>query len=284
MKKKYLKQSFVVSVLSILVLLGIIFICDMMYIHKFGKTTYEEKLGAYKNKDDSTEMSISFDEAYSMLDYTIDNLSNVERCHIMDSKSSILNARSAAMIEYLSNKNNDNFLWRDEANQWGHLADDIQAFITAKMEEQWETGKTGTAGSSYCSGCQFKLAIARAVFLETIIANPQERTLCDDYNLLQISSLSENSSEDVSLEIILNRIHDYLNAYISNPFYEWSDKDSFYDWHRETESTIQNLLTQLSEYLKSSNQTIESMNDTQSFDYLQSWLLEQVEQTIKIGD
>lgn len=287
MKTKSLKQILVVGTLSVLVLAAIILIYNMVYAHKFATMVYEDVPESSKNqsKEDNADEFISFDDAYLFLDYKKNDLSNVERCHLMESKSSMLNARSVAMIEYLSIRYHDNFLWRHEAEQWERLSENIQTFITAKMEEQWETGKTGTAGSSNCSSCQYILAIARAVYLETIIANPQEPIFSDDYHLYQYLGSVNDSNDDVSFEIILNRIRDYLNAYKSNPFYEWRDKDSFYDWHREVESTIQNILTLLPEYLKSNRRTIESMNDANcSFDYLQYWLLEEVERAIKIGD
>lgn len=286
MKIKSLKKTIIVSILVVFTLIAAALICKTLHLHYFSITTCDEALDTSNNsKENSTYEYLPFDEAYSMLDYTADGLSNVERCFIMESKNSMLDARNVAMTEFLTHGYKDNYLWRNEANQWRRLADYIQAFIAAKMDEQWGTGKTGTAGSSYCSGCQFKLAITRAVFLETIIANPQEPILCDYYNLLQISTLQDNESSHAdSSEIILNRIRDYLNTYISDSFNEWHSKDSFYDWHRETESTIHNLLTQLTEYITTSEQAIKSLNGTRSFDYLQYWLLEQVEQSIKIGD
>lgn len=176
MKTKPLKRILVVSILGVLVLTSIILICDMSCTHKFSKTIYEDapETSKDKNMEYNADECTSFDDAFLFLDYTKVDLSIVERCHLMNSRSSMLNARSVAMIEYLSIRYHNNFLWRHEAEQWERLSENIQTFVTVKMEEQWETGKTGTAGSSNCSSCQYILAIARAVYLETIIANPQE--------------------------------------------------------------------------------------------------------------
>ena len=136
----------------------------------------------------NTTNSVSFDEIFNGLDYTNTLFSNVDKYEMMDAKSNMLRTHNLYKInQVIQTANEENrSLWQSEKIVWDQLSNDIMQFIDAKMTEQWETGKTGTAGSSYCVKCRYDIEIVRAIFLETIV--------CDSESMITNNCILSNLS------------------------------------------------------------------------------------------
>lgn len=196
----------------------------------------------------------------------------------------MLNARNLALVNYISNSSKHSYIWRSECIAWDVLAEDISKFIASKMAEQQETGKTGTAASSYCCRCIYDLAIARSVFLESVILNPYGWGISDSYSLLCDTSLSDEIPLEYSCNNTVQKIKEYLNGYLSNDFYEWRNKETFDSWFNDALLINKTLILHLDEFLENNTTAIRYYNNNSTSINLQSWLLAQLEQIIKIGD
>lgn len=236
-------------------------------------------------KGKQNEDSLSFYSSFQMLDYKKDGLSNVERGSIMSAKSDILNARNLALVIYLSNTLNDLDIWLSECHVWDALSEDIYKFIVAKTDMQWETSMTGTAGSSYCAVSNYDMAIARSIFLESMIVNPYGWSISDKYALMSDTSLSNEILIDFSYDNIITNIYEYLNGFCLNyRIGSWRNKGLFDSWLSETQLIIKSLLNNLDVFLMYNTQAILCTTGYKSSLYLQLWLLAQLEQIIKLGD
>lgn len=243
-----------------------------------------------KSNIDNTENhhisnSISFDEAFNGLDYTNHLLSNVDKYEIIDAKSDMMRAHNLYIIHNMINiADEENRLsWRSEKIVWDQLSNDIIQFIDAKMTEQWETGKTGTAGGSYCARCRYDLETMRAILLETIVIGP-DFVIKDNGILSNFPQATIQIPSDYTIHDLLNEIAQYLDVYISKEFIEWrNESTSLSQWRNSTSLLIMSLKNHLNEYIETSNDAFGSTCPNHT-DILLKWLLEQIAQIIKIGD
>ena len=233
----------------------------------------------------SINTAISFDDTFSGLDDTNSLFSNVEKGKIRDAKSDMISARNLYMINRIILNSNeiDRPKWRDEKSAWDCLSNDIEQFLSAKMTEQWETGKTGTAGSSYCSSCRYALEATRAIILESLI-HDTEFIIEDDYDLLYRTSISKRIPLDYTVSDLSNEISRYLDGYISGEFLEWHNEDtSLTQWRSSTSELITSLKNNLNEYAETSITPFDSACPIHG-DIRLKWILQQISQIIKIGD
>lgn len=177
----------------------------------------------------------------------------------------------------------DRSKWRDEKSAWDRLAEDITQFISAKMDEQWETGNTGTAGSSYCTICRYDLETTRAIILESFTSR-SEFIIEDDLDLLDHTSMSKRIPLDQTVSDLSNEISRYLDAYISREFLEWHNEYTpLTRWRSATSELITSLKNHLYEYAEVSINAFDSTCPNHG-DIRLKWILQQIAQIIKIGD
>lgn len=244
--------------------------------------------GCLKSLNNENPLSInhlSFDEAFEELDYTNRLFSNVERGDIMNAKSDMVAARNLCLINrIIVNSNNcERGNWFSEKSAWENLSNEIVQFISAKMEEQWETGKTGTAGASYVNACRYKMMIVRALLLDSI-TNKQGFLISEDRTWLDYTCVSSQIPSDISIGDLKNEIVRYLNHYISDgSFVTWRDQDSLNLWRQTTTGTITALENYLDDYIKEASEAFITL-PCENTDVILIWVLQQISQIIKIGD
>lgn len=227
----------------------------------------------------------SFENAYNQLDYTNTLFSNVEKGDIMNAKSNMLEARNLAMINQLIINSDDSMArnWRTEKDAWEDLSKDIQKFIDAKMEEQWQTGKTGTAGASYECSCRYNLAVARTLLLESLYAIT-DTIISDKLNLIDFTILSNTIPSRKNKEDIVADFIEYIDTYISNDFFIWENQvgSTYPQWKKSTANIIQSLKDDLRAYIRVATLAYPYLNTQNKFHLL--WMLNQLNQIIRIGD
>lgn len=229
--------------------------------------------------------SVSFDETFNGLDYTNYHLSSAEKYEIMDAKSDMMRAHNLYIInQVIQTANEENrSLWRSEKSLWEQLSNDIIQFIEAKMTKQWETGKTGTAGASFCAKCRYDLETVRGILLETIVTGP-EFMIKDNCIMSNLSYSSKQISLDDTTLDLINGTSQYLDAYISAVFGEWrNEATSLSQWRNSTYNLIISLKNHLNEYVEILNCALDSACPNHT-NILNKWVFQQISQIIKKGD
>lgn len=232
----------------------------------------------------NTTNSVSFNKTFIGLDNSNAIWSNVEKSEINNAKRDMIAARNLYMInQIILNSDNTRSKWRSEKYAWDQLSNDINQFMSAKMTEQWETGKTGTAGSSYCDACRNNLETIRAILLESLFNGP-EFSINDKSIISNHSYVSTQVSPDYIVTDLSNDVFRYLDDYISNEFYEWRDESiSLIQWRTSTSELITSLKNHLNDYIKISFDAFDSAYPHRAEVRLK-WILQQILQIIKKGD
>ncbi len=232
----------------------------------------------------NTTNTVTFNETFNGLDYSNPIWSNVEKSEIRSAKSDMIAARNLYMInQIILNSDNNRSEWLSEKCAWNQLSNDINEFISAKMTEQWETGKTGTAGSSYCDACRDNLETIRAILLESLVNGPKilsnDKCIVLNHSYVLIQVPPDYTVTDLSDEVFR-----YLDVYMSHEFYEWrEDTISLTQWRNSTSELITSLKNNLNRYMEISSVAFDSAHPHQAEIRLK-WLLQQILQIIKIGD
>ena len=242
---------------------------------------FKPKLG-FPSSINNAEID-SLCQVLSEISYKDDELSNFEKVLKLDRKAEIiLKIDSILLIQHYFQQKNIN----NEIQLWKKLTRDINAFIDCKMIEKWETGYIGTAGSSIEGRVNLDLAIAHAVYTESLENDNKDLRIIDSYNLLSESHLSSDYNSKKTIDQIIIEINNYLENYLEKgQFLDdfWHNEFSYYDeWISETTLQVyelKNILLTYSDLIQ--QKSLYNENITIIFN---SWLFQKIFEILKYGD